>query len=225
MKIRAHKKHDGRILPDLLTKRGRALRIFTKHQATADERKAVTKATHSKRIGDWDRWIKYLSAVDKENDPFLQRIADDEGYSRSDYFQSFLVCYRHNFFGTKTNGKIGAQRLRQCISIIASRFEDEGLPRPVVSYSGNLIPQIRRQLQCYKNEDPPVKRQASLPLTIFETLYKSNPKPLARAIGELTAGALFFAMRSCEYTRSRKENKDPDSWRYQILSRRYRNKK
>lgn len=37
-------------------------------------------------------------------------------------------------------------------------------------------------------------------MSIFETLYKSNKKPLAKAIGELTAGALFFAMRSCEYS-------------------------
>jgi hypothetical protein len=45
-----------------------------------------------------------------------------------------------------------------------------------------------------------VKRQASLPLSIFEMLYKNNKDPLAKAIGELTGGALFFAMRSCEYS-------------------------
>jgi hypothetical protein len=63
-----------------------------------------------------------------------------------------------------------------------------------------LIECIDSQLKSYSIEDPPVKRQASLPLSIFEMLYKSNKDPLAKAIGELTGGALFFAMRSCEYS-------------------------
>jgi len=90
--------------------------------------------------------------------------------------------------------------LRQGLSNIRTRFEDEGFERPITTPSGRLLPCIERQLQGYKREDPASKQQAALPLIVFETLLRNNKTPLSEAIGQLTAGALYFAMRSCEYS-------------------------
>jgi len=61
------------------------------------------------------------------------------------------------------------------------------------------MPCIERQLQGYRVDDPASKRQAALPLLLFETLWKNDKTPLSEATGQLTVGALYFAMRSCEY--------------------------
>ena len=44
------------------------------------------------------------------------------------------------------------------------------------------------------------KRQACIPLIIFKTLLQEARTPEELAIAQLSTGALFFAMRSCEYT-------------------------
>jgi len=111
-----------------------------------------------------------------------------------------LVCYGDNLFGTKAKGKIGEARLRQGLSNICKRFEDEGFKHPVTTSSGLLIPCIERQLQGYRVDNPASKRQAALPLLVFITLWKNNKTPSSEATGQLSVGALYFAMRSCEYS-------------------------
>ena len=59
---------------------------------------------------------------------------------------------------------------------------------------------LQRQLRGYEDSDPLKKRQACIPLTIFKTLLEKARSPEEIAIAELASGALFFAMRSCEYT-------------------------
>ena len=60
---------------------------------------------------------------------------------------------------------------------------------------------LQRQLCGYKNLDPPPNSQVCLPLSSFEDIYNDNSTPLQEALGQLTAGALFFAGRSCEYSK------------------------
>ena len=174
------------------------MRLFAKSKAKIAEQKAVIKKTHSKRAGDWERWEKFLPTIGIKNDPFLQDFGNEDGYQISDVFQAYLVCYRDNLFGTKAKGKIGEARLRQGLSNIRTRFEDEGFKRPVTTSTGRLIPCIERQLQGYRVDDPASTRQAALPLLVFETLWKNDKTPLSEATGQLTVGALYFAMRSCE---------------------------
>ena len=111
-----------------------------------------------------------------------------------------MVCYGDNLFGTKAKGKFGEARLRQGLSNICKRFEDEGFKHPVTTSSGLLIPCIERQLQGYRVDNPASKRQAALPLLVFITLWKNNKTPSSEATGQLSVGALYFAMRSCEYS-------------------------
>lgn len=50
-----------------------------------------------------------------------------------------------------------------------------------------------------ENEDPETKKKAALPTKLFRHLLLKS-KPLEKAIGELCNGALFFALRACEYS-------------------------
>ena len=47
---------------------------------------------------------------------------------------------------------------------------------------------------------PPPNSQQRLPLSVFESIYNSATSSLDIAISQLILGALFFAIRSCEYS-------------------------
>ena len=60
---------------------------------------------------------------------------------------------------------------------------------------------IRRQINGYIAEDPASRPQKCLPPVVFKKLYNNRYNELSTAIGQLTVGALFFGMRSCEYSK------------------------
>ena len=57
-----------------------------------------------------------------------------------------------------------------------------------------------RQIKGYVNADPATKHQKCLPIGVFKKLNQNKATNLTTAIGQLTVGALFFGMRSCEYS-------------------------
>ena len=65
---------------------------------------------------------------------------------------------------------------------------------------------IHKILLSYKEVDPPIKRQASLPMCVFKDLLDDKSTALDEAIGELTNGALHFAVRSCKYSKTTEKN-------------------
>ena len=58
---------------------------------------------------------------------------------------------------------------------------------------------LQKQFQGYKNEDPPEKQQRAVPLSVIRRLNDVAKTELEKAIAILDAGAIYFAMRSCEY--------------------------
>lgn len=59
---------------------------------------------------------------------------------------------------------------------------------------------LRRQIQDYINQDPATKHQKCLPMGVFKKHYSNRATPLSTDIGQLAVEALFFGMRSCEYS-------------------------
>ena len=66
--------------------------------------------------------------------------------------------------------------------------------------------EIKQLIKAYKEADPPTKRQASLPLVVFDHLLAQTDSSVGEAVGQLAGGALFFAMRSCEYSTTGERN-------------------
>ena len=65
-----------------------------------------------------------------------------------------------------------------------------------------MYPFIRRIIKGYVDKDPPPTQQAPLPLAVFHTIKQRYTSELDTASSELIEGALFFGMRSCEYTKT-----------------------
>jgi len=178
------------------------LLLVTTAQADADEKRAYTEGTETKRRSDINRWKLFLSQAGKEGDTFLESIKAEDRFQQGDYFRGFLAYYRRDGFSTKGFGTIGAGRLGTALGNIASHFEDEGLKNPIRSASGKLNPALDRQFKAYKNEDPAVKRQPALPLRFFKKFIQMEATETSEAIAQLFCGGLHFGMRSCEYSRT-----------------------
>ena len=59
---------------------------------------------------------------------------------------------------------------------------------------------LTRQIKAYQNLDLLTSHQACLPLTVWKAIDADNDSKQNEAIGQLIIGALFYAMRSCEYS-------------------------
>ena len=60
---------------------------------------------------------------------------------------------------------------------------------------------LQRMLKGFKTEDPQVKHQKCLPIQVFKSMWNNNRTTMSQAIGQLVTGAVFFGMRSCEYSK------------------------
>ena len=94
-----------------------------------------------------------------------------------------------------------ADTVAATISSVSTTFRENGLKNPILDDNNEKSIYIQRQLRGYRNQDPPPDSQQCLPLSIFKTIFSDRSTLLSEALGQLTAGALFFACRSCEYSK------------------------
>jgi hypothetical protein len=73
---------------------------------------------------------------------------------------------------------------------------------------------LQRQLKGYTNQDPAEKPQKALTPSILRALIAVRHTTLDEAVSQLTVGAFFFAMRSCEYSKV----PDSDARRTKLLT-------
>ena len=81
----------------------------------------------------------------------------------------------------------------------------EGRPdprKPSNSTSTSLDLRLSRQLRHYSFQDPPPKREKAVPLGLVMDIAKSALTLRERCIADLIILALFFCLRSCEYTKT-----------------------
>jgi hypothetical protein len=80
-----------------------------------------------------------------------------------------------------------------------------------VKGSSQLLPTVRSLLKAFDNADPPLRRQKTITpkfLRKFHQLLAGNAgslqHPAYAQTADITLGAYFFAMRSCEYTKTKR---------------------
>ena len=59
---------------------------------------------------------------------------------------------------------------------------------------------LTRQLRGYRIDDPATTHQMALPIEVFRKVWRNNKLHMNMALGQLTVGAFFWGMRSCEYS-------------------------
>ena len=83
---------------------------------------------------------------------------------------------------------------------MAHAFRTDKLSSPVHDARGRFDAVLAAQLRGYTFENPETKQSQAIPAAVVAMVAAAKAMELHRAIGQLVVGALFFAMRSCEFS-------------------------
>ena len=141
-----------------------------------------------------------------------------EGEIADPYLENFSAINRTRilcaFMDEVRNGKFAKQpsvkgtTAKQAADNVATTILSSGRKDPRLDQRGETHMMFKRQNKAYKKEDKPTKHQKAIPPEVYRQLLQLAAHPRAMARAELLAAALWFCMRSCEYSKtSRKEQK------------------
>ena len=88
---------------------------------------------------------------------------------------------------------------------MAQGFKSIGLPDPRYDVDGEVCFRLRQTIKGYSNQDPAKKHQKALPIKALKLLIRlatASNDPKSIAIAQAVEIAFFFAMRSCEYSKT-----------------------
>ena len=130
-------------------------------------------------------------------DKFLESFTET---TRITIVSAFLASIRRNENGSTRRDKLTRGTITSILNNICATFWSNLRRDPSLDHSGSRALIIQRQTRGYKKEDGAVKHQKCLPLQVFKSIYGNKFSPEDEALGQLISGALFFGMRSCEYS-------------------------
>ena len=162
----------------------------------------VTSATFTKQSSNFSRYSRYLQKCNL-TDTFLDSYSTGQ---RNLILSGFGHHVRANIDGKTNRDTLAGSTVAAAISDVVQTFRQNLRPDPSRDESGTKSAIITRQLKNYTNQDPPKQSQQCLPILVWERLLMDQSSPLTEAMGHLACGALFFAMRSCEYSSPNKSD-------------------
>lgn len=167
--------------------------------AAEDQQKGVEMGTHAKYTSSWCNWLVWLEHIGAD-DPYLQSLTQPQ---RIRILCAFLYALRRGDFNP-TGDSIKGETAEKTINHVAATIVSSGGEDPRLDKSGNKSLLLSRQLQSYKKVDPKTKHQKAIPPEVYRFILRRAVTPRAKALAELLCFALFFACRSCEYTKTQR---------------------
>ena len=163
---------------------------------TAQE-EGVTMATHAKYDRSWRIWTEFLSKIPTD-DHYLSNFTQNQ---RNTIISVFMDTVKNGEFN-RNKSPVKGPTARTTADNVSKIIESCGWPDPRLNNGGKTCIQFTRQGKGYKTTDGPTKHQKALPPEVYRWWIRHAEHPREKARAELLAGALFFAMRSCEYTKT-----------------------
>ena len=132
------------------------------------------------------------------------RIKDDflEKYSqsyRNHLLSAFVDMCRRKKYGKTSKSIITGGTIKSTVSNICLDFRKNLRPYPAFDLDMHPSLFLTHQLMGYINSNSSAKQQKALPPSVFRTMLQNTFTPMDEAMGQLSNGAFFFAMRSCEF--------------------------
>ena len=93
---------------------------------------------------------------------------------------------------------------KSAIPDVCAYFRTHFRSDPNLESSGQTFLLLQKQLRGYKKLEPTMKHHKAIPGKLFLHIYKRTNTNLNTAISQLIAGAFFFDMRYCEYSKTPK---------------------
>ena len=164
--------------------------------ATSAQEKGIGLASQTKYNSSWRHWLDFLGRCDI-TDPYL------EGYTpinRTRILCTFMDAYKHGLFSRQDS--VAGDTAAKAAEHVATTIRESGRLDPRTSEHGHTFLIFKRQKSGYKRNDTPTKHQKALPPIVYRTILRSSTQPREIARAKTLSGALFFCMRSCEYSKT-----------------------
>ena len=167
------------------------------HAGIDDSRGAVTPQTSAKHAGAFRKFQMFLQECGIQDDPFLDAFQANQ---KTLILTGFAYSVRTNQNGRTNRPTLHGSTVGSTIGDLVQAFRQNLRPDPTLDVSGLKAQILTRQIKAYTNKDPPTQHQACLPLVVWKAIAADDNTKQNEAIGQLIVGALFFAMRSCEFS-------------------------
>ena len=174
--------------------------------AAADARtRATVEATKSKRVSAWKHWNTFLYSVRIADTMFLEGFNE---FQRNIIISAFAQAVRDGTYATRTDEPLVEGSVCATISYVAQTFRANNRPDPQLDSNGKTCFLLTEQWRAYRNMDGSRQKQKALPMKVLRKMHELAITEWEVAVSWLLVGAIFFAMRSCEYLQtSHKEDK------------------
>ena len=159
---------------------------------------AVVEATKTKRIGSWKHWHSYLNNVGITS-IFLDGFSQ---LNKNIIMSGFAQAIRQGTFSSRNKTKLVEGSVTTALSHVAQTFRSNDRKDPRLDKDGKTCYYLQEQFRGYKNQDEGVKKQKALPLAVLRKMMELSSTEIQQNQTWLLIGAIFFAMRSCEYLRT-----------------------
>ena len=160
--------------------------------------RAVVEATKTKRVSSWKHWNTYLHSIGIK-DVFLTGFSQ---LMQNTIISGFGQAVRQGSFSKGNNKQLVEGTVSTTLSHVAQTFRANDRKDPRLDRDGKTCFQISEQLRGYRNQDSSTKKQKALPLMVLRKMMKLSNTELQKAQTWHFIGAIYFAMRSCEYVRT-----------------------
>ena len=153
-------------------------------------------STQTKQIGCYFRWERFLEVVGVKD-----RFLDDWSDAQRVYILfEFAASVRRNLFGKSSKKQLVGSTVSSTISNVCATFWANFWDNPSLDKTGKKALILANQLKKYIKEDPETRHQMELPLSVFRKIWRCQFTQKGKILAQLIVGALFFGLRSCEYT-------------------------
>ena len=99
-----------------------------------------------------------------------------------------------------------AATVRTAVDNVSQAFRDFDHPDPRYDEEGRTSRLLQMQYKCYKEQDPSEKHQKAIPFSVIRQMNIQAISDLDSAIATICTGAIFFCMRSCEYSKAQAQD-------------------
>ena len=171
---------------------------FLRDLSIAQEAVRGGNVSHKRTIKEYEIWRSFCADIG------VDHFMDDPSLPVVEILQVYGVRVRDRRF-TERPGDVKAESVAAAWLAVATTHLLEGRPdprKPPGMGGRELDKRLSRQLKYYSNLDPPPRREKPVPLGLVVAAAKgSRSTPRDRCLGDLIQIALYFCLRSCEYTK------------------------
>ena len=159
---------------------------------------ATVESIKTKRSSAWQHWNSYLHSIGFDD---IYLVKFDLSH-KNDIIAGFSQAVRVGTFSPSNIGYLVGETVSTTIAHVTQTFRANNRNDPRLDSDGKTCFILQEQYRGYKNQNGPKRKQKALPMIAVRKVKEIANSHKDHVVECLIIGAIFFAMRSCEYLRT-----------------------